>query len=111
MQQLLPMLLILVFVLAFYGFIARPQRKREERRALMLASVKKGSVVHAGGIRCTVLELGSERVLAASGPSHSRLEIDAEAIEAVEGFDLKAERERQRKLRADRRARLGGKRL
>ena len=107
-EHLLPLLVILVFVLIFYLLIDRPQRRSEERRALMLSSVKKGSVVYAGGIRCTVLDFDSGRVLAASGPSRSALEIDADAIDDVEGFDYRAEYERQKKLRRERAARGGG---
>ncbi len=107
-EQLLPLLGMLVFVLIFYLLIARPQRRREERRALMLSSVKRGSVVYAGGIRCTVLDFDSGRVLTASGPSRSALEIDADAIDDVEGFDYRAEYERQKKLRRERAARGGG---
>ncbi len=106
MEQLVPMLGMLIFVLILYILIVRPQRKKEERRALMVASVKKGSVIYAaGGIRCTVLELRPGSVLTESAPARSRLEIDADSIEDVEGFDWKSERERQKSLRQSRAAR------
>lgn len=108
MEQLLPMLGMLIFALLLYFLLVRPQRKKEERQALMAASVKPGSVIYAGGgIRCTVLEVRKESVLAETAPARSRLEFDADAIEGVEGFDYKAERERQKGLR-ERRAARGG---
>jgi len=97
---------MLAFVLLLYFLLVRPQRKREERRALMVASVKPGSVIYAGGgIRCTVLEVRKDSVLAESGPGRSKLEFDADAIEAVEGFDYKGERSRQKMLREQRQLR------
>lgn len=106
MQIYAPMILMLLFALLLHFAIARPKRKQDERRGLMVASVKKGSVIYAGGgIRCSVLEVRPGSVVAETAPSKTRLEFDADAIESVEGFNYQEEKTRQKQLRKERMAR------
>lgn len=109
-MEFITMITMLIFVLLIYFTLLRPQRKKDERFALMVASVKPGSFVYAaGGIRGEVLELSDSSFLMATAPAGTRLEVDSDAIERVEGFDYKAEKARQKAIRRSRRMGRGGK--
>lgn len=98
-----PMIGMLFFALLLYFAISRPKYKEDERHMLMVASVKKGSIVYAGGgIRCSVVEVCTESIIAETSPAKTRLEFDADAIEAVDGFDYQKEKARQKQLRNQR---------
>lgn len=108
MELYAPMIGMLLFALLLHFAIARPKRKQDERRMLMVASVKKGSIIYAGGgIRCSVLEVRPESVIAETSPAKTRLELNANVIESVEGFDYKEEKARQKQLRKERNSRRG----
>lgn len=103
MNIYIPMISMLFFALLLYFAISRPKRKQDERRMLMVASVKKGNIIYAGGgIRCSVLEVGPESITVETSPAKTLLEFDANSIEDVEGFDYKKEKARQKELRNQR---------
>ena len=98
-----PMISMLAFALLLYFAISRPKRKQDERRLLMVASVKKGNIVYAGGgIRGSVVEVCPGSVVIETSRSKTRLEFDADSIESVDGFDYKKEKARQKTLRNQR---------
>lgn len=100
MEFFLPMITMLVLALIIHFAIARPQRKREERYALMVAALKPGCKVHAGGgIYGTVLEVHKDSFVLSSAPGKTRLEFDLPSLEGLDGFDVKSERRRQKDLR------------
>lgn len=102
-MDIITLICILFFVLFVNFIFLRPQRKKDERFSLMVASVKPGSVVYAaGGIHGTVLEVGERSFLMVTAPAKTRLEVDSDAIEQVEGFDYKAEKARQKAVRQSR---------
>ena len=103
MQFLIPLVSMLVLALILNFAVARPQRKRQERRGLMLASLKPGKFVYAGGgIHGVVQDVKSESFTMVTAPSKTKLEFDADALEESEGFDLKMERDHQKYLRDQR---------
>lgn len=100
-MEIITMGIMLVFVLLLYFVLLRPQRKREERYALMVASVKPGAMVYAGGgIYGQVLAVRERTFIMESSKAKTRLIMDSDSIEAVDNFDYKAEKARQKALRA-----------
>ena len=103
MEMYAPMISMLAFALLLYFAISRPKRKQDERRLLMVACVKKGNIVYAGGgIRGSVVEVCPGSVVIETSRSKTRLEFDADSIESVDGFDYKKEKARQKTLRNQR---------
>ena len=100
MEFFIPMISMLVLALIIYFALARPQRKREDRYALMVAALKPGCKAYAGGgIYGTVLEVHKDSFLLSSAPGKTKLEFDLQALEGLEGFDVRSERRRQKDLR------------
>lgn len=100
MQFFIPMITMLVLALIIYFAIARPQRKKEERYALMVAALRPGCKAYAGGgIYGTVLEVRKNQFVLSSAPGKTKLEFDLAALERLDGFDVRQERRRQKDLR------------
>lgn len=106
MEMYAPMISMLAFALLLYFAISRPKRKQDEQRLLMVASVKKGNIIYAGGgIRGSVVEVYPNSVLIETSRSKTQLAFDADSIESVDGFDYKKEKARQKMLRNQRMSR------
>lgn len=100
MEFFIPLISMLVLALIIYFALARPQRKREDRYALMVAALKPGCKAYAGGgIYGTVLEVHKDSFLLSSAPGKTKLEFDIQALEGLDGFDVRSERKRQKDLR------------
>lgn len=100
MQFFIPVITMLILALIIHFALARPQRKREERYALMVAALKPGCKAHAGGgIYGTVLEVHKDSFVLSSAPGKTKLEFDLQALEGLDGFDVRSERRRQKDLR------------
>lgn len=103
MELFFPIVTMLLLALVIHFTLARPQRKREERHALMVAALKPGCKVHAGGgIYGTVLEVHKESFVLTTSPQKNRLEFNLQSLEALDNFDVKQERRRQTVLRKER---------
>ena len=100
MEFFIPIISMLVFALIIHFTLARPQRKREDRYALMVAALKPGCKAYAGGgIYGTVLEVHKNSFLLSSAPGKTKLEFDIQALEGLDGFDVRSEHKRQKDLR------------
>ena len=100
MEFFIPIISMLVFALIIHFTLARPQRKREDRYALMVAALKTGCKAYAGGgIYGTVLEVHKNSFLLSSAPGKTKLEFDIQALEGLDGFDVRSEHKRQKDLR------------
>ena len=100
MEFFIPIISMLVFALIIHFTLARPQRKREDRYALMVAALKPGCKAYAGGgIYGTVLEVHKNSFLLSSAPGKTKLEFDIQALEGLDGFDVRSEHKRQKNLR------------
>ena len=68
--------------------------------ALMVAALKPGCKAYAGGgIYGTVLEVHKNSFLLSSAPGKTKLEFDIQALEGLDGFDVRSEHKRQKDLR------------
>jgi preprotein translocase subunit YajC len=85
--QFITLITMLFFVLFLNFAIIRPHRRRQRSLFSMLASIREGSVIYAGGIRGTVLEVRQNSVLMSTGPRRTLLEIDKSAVDSVENID------------------------
>ena len=66
----------------------------------MVAALKPGCKAYAGGgIYGTVLEVHKDSFLLSSAPGKTKLEFDIQALEGLDGFDVRSERKRQKDLR------------
>ena len=100
MEFFIPIISMLVFALIIHFTLVRPQRKREDRYALMVAALKPGCKAYAGGgIYGTVLEVHKNSFLLSSAPGKTKLEFDIQALEGLDGFDVRSEHKRQKDLR------------
>ncbi len=93
----------LVFIICLNLLVVRPARKRDEAKNLMLAALRPGAVVYAGGgIRGTVVSVAKDTFTVETSDKKTRLTMKTEALEKLEGFDAKTERRRQSELRKNR---------
>lgn len=80
--------LILMLVLNFA--IIRPHRKAFNKRAVMLNSIRAGTVVYTvDGVRAEVDSVEKDMVKLSCFPDGIRLFMDLESIESVENYDEK----------------------
>lgn len=75
--------------------VLRPQRKRHDRRALMLMSVRHGDDVYtSGGIHALVTGVDGGTVRLSCYPDGTRLSASLDAVAQVTGYDEKKQRKK-----------------
>ncbi|MBD1371728.1 preprotein translocase subunit YajC [Hazenella sp. IB182357] len=81
------LLLPILFFVAIYFFLFRPQQKKQKERVKMLHALKKGDkVVTIGGLHGLIVDLTEERVTLKVNDS-SRLVFERSAINALATVD------------------------
>lgn len=84
MQQLGPLILPIGFLVVFYIFAIRPQKKKEKEVKEMRDSLKTGdSVITIGGIHGKVLKIKDDIVTIEVGSAKTKLDMTRWAVGSV----------------------------
>ncbi len=88
MQQLGPLILPIGFLVVFYIFAIRPQKKKEKEVKEMRDSLKTGdSVITIGGIHGKVLKIKDDIVTIEVGSAKTKLDMTRWAVGSVTNRD------------------------
>lgn len=88
MQQLGPLILPIGFLVVFYIFAIRPQKKKEKEVKEMRDSLKIGdSVITIGGIHGKVLKIKDDIVTIEVGSAKTKLDMTRWAVGSVTNRD------------------------
>lgn len=88
MQQLGPLILPIGFLVVFYIFAIRPQKKKEKEVKEMRDSLKTGdSVITIGGIHGKVLKIKEDIVTIEVGSAKTKLDMTRWAVGSVTNRD------------------------